>query len=170
MSCIPTLLVRAWLVALGFSLRRSNPSASSPAIPMSPLLRQGPCQRCTPQQSQVAPTIRRSIFRVLEPTALLERRRVPSSVVDHAGMLGSAAACGILDLLAARPGVADSPRTADGTALTPIVTFEDVKFAYPGARRIGFRPYLQASGRRGLYRCGTACAWCRGECSRTPFV
>ena len=54
----------------------------------------------------------------------------------HAGMLGTAAARGILDILAAKPLVTDHAQPMNGTPLTPTVTFEDVKFAYPGARRI----------------------------------
>src|SRR5436309_4782254 len=54
----------------------------------------------------------------------------------HAGMLGTAAARGILDILGAKPVVTDQARAADTSTLTPTVTFEDVRFAYPGARRI----------------------------------
>jgi ABC-type multidrug transport system fused ATPase/permease subunit len=54
----------------------------------------------------------------------------------HAGMLGTAAARGILDLLGARPVVIERAAASDAAALPPTVTFEDVKFAYPGARRI----------------------------------
>ncbi|MGH7353421.1 MAG: ABC transporter ATP-binding protein [Candidatus Rokuibacteriota bacterium] len=54
----------------------------------------------------------------------------------HAGMLGTAAARGILDLLAASPAVVDRAQPTNGTPLAPTVTFEDVKFTYPGARRI----------------------------------
>jgi len=54
----------------------------------------------------------------------------------HAGMFGTAAARGILDILGARPAVTDSAPAADQAPLPPTVTFEDVKFAYPGARRI----------------------------------
>jgi ATP-binding cassette, subfamily B, bacterial len=54
----------------------------------------------------------------------------------HAGMLGTAAARGILDILGARPAVTDSPAAADQATLQPTVSFEDVRFAYPGARRI----------------------------------
>ncbi len=54
----------------------------------------------------------------------------------HAGMLGTAAARGILDLLAATPAVVDRAQPTNGAALQPTVTFEDVRFAYPGARRI----------------------------------
>ena len=54
----------------------------------------------------------------------------------HAGMLGTAAARGILDVLAARPAVTDHASAADDGSLTPSVTFEDVTFAYPGSRRI----------------------------------
>src|SRR5712691_4868494 len=54
----------------------------------------------------------------------------------HAGMLGTSAARGILDILGAKPVVTDHARAADASALPPTVTFEDVTFAYPGARRI----------------------------------
>jgi len=54
----------------------------------------------------------------------------------HAGMLGTAAARGILDILGAKPVVTDQARAADASTLTPTVTFEGVTFAYPGARRI----------------------------------
>jgi ATP-binding cassette subfamily C protein CydCD len=57
-------------------------------------------------------------------------------ILLHAGMLGTAAAPGILDILGAQPAVTDSARAADQPALPPTVTFEDVKFAYPGTRRI----------------------------------
>jgi ATP-binding cassette subfamily C protein CydCD len=53
----------------------------------------------------------------------------------HAGMLGTAAARGILDLLGARPLVEDTSH-ADPPALAPTVAFEHVTFAYPGARRV----------------------------------
>jgi ATP-binding cassette subfamily B protein len=54
----------------------------------------------------------------------------------HAGMLGTAAARGILDILGARPAVTDTAAAADPVPLSPTVTFDDVTFAYPGARRI----------------------------------
>ena len=54
----------------------------------------------------------------------------------HAGMLGTAAARGILDILAARPAVADHGQPTNGTSPTPTVAFEGVTFAYPGGRRI----------------------------------
>ena len=54
----------------------------------------------------------------------------------HAGMLGTAAARGILDILGARPAVTDSAGAADQPALPSTVTFEDVRFAYPGGRRL----------------------------------
>ncbi|HEY3067151.1 MAG TPA: ABC transporter ATP-binding protein [Methylomirabilota bacterium] len=52
----------------------------------------------------------------------------------HAGMLGTAAARGIEEILAARPAVADGEGLRP--ALAPTVTFEAVQFAYPGGRRI----------------------------------
>ena len=54
----------------------------------------------------------------------------------HAGMLGTAAARGILDLLAAKPVVTDEAGAAGDVTLAPTVTFDGVSFAYPGARRI----------------------------------
>jgi ATP-binding cassette subfamily C protein CydCD len=54
----------------------------------------------------------------------------------HAGMLGTAAARGILDLLAASPAVVDRALPTNGAALSPTVAFDGVSFAYPGARRI----------------------------------
>src|SRR5438093_9630136 len=54
----------------------------------------------------------------------------------HAGMLGTAAARGILDILGARPVVTERAPAAEEATLPPTVTFEGVKFAYPGARRI----------------------------------
>src|SRR5262249_59419103 len=43
---------------------------------------------------------------------------------------------GILGLLGARPAVADRARATDHPTLAPTVTFEGVRFAYPGGRRI----------------------------------
>jgi ABC-type multidrug transport system fused ATPase/permease subunit len=54
----------------------------------------------------------------------------------HAGMLGTAAARGILDILGARPAVTDTAAAADPGPLSPTVAFDAVTFAYPGARRI----------------------------------
>src|SRR6266446_5003587 len=54
----------------------------------------------------------------------------------HAGMLGTAAARGILDILGARPVVTERAPAGEEATLPPTVTFEGVKFAYPGARRI----------------------------------
>jgi ATP-binding cassette subfamily C protein CydCD len=54
----------------------------------------------------------------------------------HAGMLGTAAARGILDVLAAAPAVVDHARPTSGAAVEPTVTFESVRFTYPGGRRI----------------------------------
>ncbi len=72
----------------------------------------------------------------------------------HAGMLGTAASRGILDVFAATPLVVDNmggldgpPKPPDarqrpgeavallGDASVPTVAFEDVQFSYPGARR-----------------------------------
>ena len=41
----------------------------------------------------------------------------------HAGMLGTAAARGILDILAARPAVDDHGQPTNGTSPTPTVAF-----------------------------------------------
>ncbi len=59
-------------------------------------------------------------------------------VLLHQGMLGISAAQGIFRILDARPLVrddhaADAPRAA--VALEPTVTFDGVRFAYPGGRR-----------------------------------
>ena len=59
----------------------------------------------------------------------------------HQGLVGSAAAEGVLSLLAGRPIVeysaaGDSPR---GEELSPTVEFEAVGFTYPGARRSAHR-------------------------------
>ena len=59
----------------------------------------------------------------------------------HQGLVGMAAADGVLSLLAGRPiveysGTGDSPR---GEELSPTVEFEAVDFTYPGARRSAHR-------------------------------
>jgi ATP-binding cassette subfamily B protein len=54
----------------------------------------------------------------------------------HAGMLGTAAARGILDILGARPVITDLAPDGAPHVLSPTVAFDDVTFAYPGARRI----------------------------------
>jgi ATP-binding cassette subfamily C protein CydCD len=60
-------------------------------------------------------------------------------VLLHTGMLGRAAADGILGLLAARPLVLDPADRAavavDADTRPPTVAFESVSFAYPGGRR-----------------------------------
>jgi ATP-binding cassette subfamily C protein CydCD len=57
-------------------------------------------------------------------------------VLLHQGMLGISAARGIFALLDARPQVIEvAGATAGGAALAPTVSFEDVRFAYPGGRR-----------------------------------
>jgi ATP-binding cassette subfamily C protein CydCD len=56
-------------------------------------------------------------------------------VLLHQGMLGLAAARGILALLDARPAVADAADGPGPGALAPTLAFEDVSFAYPGARQ-----------------------------------
>jgi ATP-binding cassette subfamily C protein CydCD len=56
-------------------------------------------------------------------------------VLLHQGMLGISAARGIFALLDARPQVSETVgATAGGAALPSTVTFEDVRFAYPGGR------------------------------------
>ena len=75
----------------------------------------------------------------------------------HQGMLGIAAAQGIFRILDAEPLVSDAapampPRTAQRSS--PTVTFEDVRFSYPGGRRpahdgLSFRG---ARGRAGGHR------------------
>ncbi len=56
-------------------------------------------------------------------------------VVLHQGMLGMAAADGILAILAERPAVVDAPPAGDPGPLAPTVAFEAVSFTYPGTRR-----------------------------------
>ena len=58
----------------------------------------------------------------------------------HQGMVGQAAAQGILNLLAAHPLVEPDPaaKRIEGT-LSPTVEFEDVHFTYPAARRASHR-------------------------------
>jgi ABC-type multidrug transport system fused ATPase/permease subunit len=55
-------------------------------------------------------------------------------VLLHQGMLGLSAAQGILALLEARPTVHDGAAST-GATVAPVVTFEGVRFAYPGGRR-----------------------------------
>ena len=58
----------------------------------------------------------------------------------HNGMMGRAAAEDILGLLRARPLLAaPSAAVALDAPLAPVVEFEDVSFAYPGARRAAHR-------------------------------
>ena len=58
----------------------------------------------------------------------------------HNGMLGQAAAEGILTLLAKKPLIAPSSgRTETDIEITPTVAFEDVSFTYPGGRRPAHR-------------------------------
>jgi ATP-binding cassette, subfamily B, bacterial len=58
-------------------------------------------------------------------------------VVLHQGMLGLSAAGGIMQILEAQPRVRDrvSP-LLDAASLSPMVAFEDVRFSYPGGRRV----------------------------------
>jgi ATP-binding cassette subfamily C protein CydCD len=55
--------------------------------------------------------------------------------VLHQGMVGLSAAQGIYRILDDRPSVADAPPAPLDKALAPVITFEDVRFAYPGTRR-----------------------------------
>src|SRR5213593_1118405 len=58
-------------------------------------------------------------------------------VVLHQGMLGLSAAGGIMQILEAQPKVSDrAPPFLDTASLSPIVAFEDVRFSYPGGRRV----------------------------------
>ena len=53
----------------------------------------------------------------------------------HEGMVGQSAARGLFRILDARPPVADEATTADPVGdLAPTIDFDDVTFAYPGAR------------------------------------
>jgi ABC-type multidrug transport system fused ATPase/permease subunit len=56
--------------------------------------------------------------------------------VLHQGMVGMAAAKGILDILADQPLVADAIPAAQATVLVPSIAFENVQFRYPGTTRI----------------------------------
>jgi ATP-binding cassette subfamily C protein CydCD len=55
--------------------------------------------------------------------------------VLHQGMVGLSAAQGIYRILDDRPAVADAPPAPLDKALAPVITFESVRFAYPGTRR-----------------------------------
>jgi len=55
--------------------------------------------------------------------------------VLHQGMVGLSAAQGLYKLFDAVPPVADAP-ARDVRALEPGIAFEDVRFAYPGSRRV----------------------------------
>ena len=58
-------------------------------------------------------------------------------VVLHQGMLGLSAAGGIMQILEAQPRVSDrATPLLDAASLSPIVAFEDVRFSYPGGRRV----------------------------------
>ncbi len=58
-------------------------------------------------------------------------------VVLHQGMLGLSAAGGIRQILEAQPRVSDRVTPLlDAASLSPIVAFEDVRFSYPGGRRV----------------------------------
>ncbi len=58
-------------------------------------------------------------------------------VVLHQGMLGLSAAGGIMQILEAQPKVSDrATPLLDAASLSPIVAFEDVRFSYPGGRRV----------------------------------
>ena len=53
----------------------------------------------------------------------------------HQGMHGHSAAESLFRLLDARPAVTDAPGALDAPDLEPTIAFQDVRFAYPGARR-----------------------------------
>lgn len=55
--------------------------------------------------------------------------------VLHQGMVGLSAAQGIYRLLDDKPAVADAAPAPLSTVLAPTITFENVRFAYPGTRR-----------------------------------
>lgn len=55
--------------------------------------------------------------------------------VLHQGMVGLSAAQGIYRILDDQASVADAPPAALSTVLAPTITFENVRFAYPGTRR-----------------------------------
>ena len=55
--------------------------------------------------------------------------------VLHQGMVGLSAAQGIYRILDDQPSVADAPPAPLSTVLAPTITFENVRFAYPGTRR-----------------------------------
>ena len=58
-------------------------------------------------------------------------------VVLHQGMLGLSAAGGIMQILEAQPKVTDRAAPLhDAGSLSPMVAFEDVRFSYPGGRRV----------------------------------
>src|SRR5262249_41601662 len=56
--------------------------------------------------------------------------------VLHQGMVGMAAAHGILRILDDKPLVEDAPAAPLATALAPSLAFEQVRFRYPGTTRI----------------------------------
>jgi len=55
--------------------------------------------------------------------------------VLHQGMVGLSAAQGIYRILDDKASVADAPPATLSTVLAPTITFENVRFAYPGTRR-----------------------------------
>src|SRR5262249_11069077 len=55
--------------------------------------------------------------------------------VLHQGMVGMSAAQGIYQILDDRPIVADAPAAPLARPLEPAISFEGVRFAYPGTRR-----------------------------------
>jgi len=55
--------------------------------------------------------------------------------VLHQGMVGLSAAQGIYRILDDRPAVADAQPAPLDRALAPVITFENVRFSYPGTRR-----------------------------------
>ena len=56
--------------------------------------------------------------------------------VLHQGMVGMSAAQGIYQILDDRPLVADAPAAPLAAAVAPTIEFEDVRFRYPGTRRV----------------------------------
>jgi ABC-type multidrug transport system fused ATPase/permease subunit len=56
--------------------------------------------------------------------------------VLHQGMVGMSAAQGIYEILDDRPLVADAPAASLGAPLAPTIEFDNVRFRYPGTRRI----------------------------------
>ncbi|MCK6453237.1 MAG: ABC transporter ATP-binding protein/permease [Alphaproteobacteria bacterium] len=68
----------------------------------------------------------------------------------HTGMLGQSSAEAIIELLAQRPTIEARPAPAAPRVLAPTVSFEDVRFAYPGGRGPAHRgmSFAVAAGER----------------------